>query len=579
MKRLLFFCFLLLPALLMAQGQRKKYTTTPVYDSIIATYKAFDKKYLDDTLLTCGLTDVGKPLHLYVLSKDRQFQPDNTTRRIKATIMINNGIHPGEPDGVDACIELVKALHAQPDLLPDNVMLLIVPIYNIDGCLNRGSYSRANQNGPEEYGFRGNARNLDLNRDFIKCDAANTRSLETLFNRWNPDIFVDTHVSDGADYQYTLTLIASQHNKLSPVLSSYMTKELVPALYDAMKAKKTPLSPYVETKGNTPETGIVEFTEPPRFSTGYAALRNTMGFVTETHMWKPYNDRVWATYDFLQSLLVLTAKDARKIIQVHNTAGLSDATMKDKFLFNWELDTAKFEMIDFTGYEAKYKTSNISGQQRMYYDRKAPYTKQVRFYNQYHATDSVRKPVAYIIPQAWHEVVERLILNGVDVQKLRRDTVLRTEVYYIDSYETSKSPYEGHYIHSNIKLHTDTQQIAYYKGDYVVKMNTISNRYVIETLEPKSEDSFFAWGFFDAILQQKEWFSDYIFEEKAEEILKKDPKLKAELDAKKASDKDFAANNWAQLNFIYQHSVYKEKSHNRYPVGHLLEIEGLRLTH
>lgn len=561
------------------QQQRKVFTTTPVYDSIIATYTAFDKQYRDDTLLTYGTTDVGKPLQLYVLSKQHHFSPpaaDNKKR--EAIIFVNNGIHPGEPDGIDACIELVKAIHAKPALLPDNVILLIVPVYNVDGCLNRGCCSRANQNGPEEYGFRSNAKNLDLNRDFIKCDASNTQSLQNMLHTWNPDVFVDTHVSDGADYQHTITLIATQRDKLEARLSDYQSKVLVPALNASMKTKKNDMCPYVETKGETPETGLVEFLETPRFSTGYTTLFNTIGFVVETHMWKPYNDRVWATFDFLQSLIAQVSKDSKKIMDLRATANTRLASVQQQFPMNWELDTTKFDYVSFKGYAAKHKASEITGLQRLYYDHSAPYTKQLRFYDHYRATDTVTKPYAYIVPQAWSEVVDRLRWSGVHLQQLQKDTLLNVQVYYIDKYETGKNPYEGHYTHSNVSVRRDTQQLRYYKGDYVLLLNSASNRYLVETLEPESRDGFFTWGFFDAVLQQKEWFSDYIFEEKAEELLKNDPKLKADFDAKRSSDKTFAADQWAQLNFIYQHSPYKEKSHNRYPVARLNSDVSLPIT-
>ena len=172
----------------------------------------------------------------------------------------------------------------------------------------------------------------------------------------------------------------------------------------------------------------------------------------------------------------------------------------------------------------------------------------------------------YLIPQAWSRVIERLQMNGVAMKQLVKDTSISCEVTYITSYESGKNPYEGHYPHYNTKTRTETQALKFYKGDYLISVDQACNRYIVETLDPKGDDSFFAWNFFDAVLQQKEWFSDYIFEEKAEEILKADPKLKAELESKKKADKAFAENNRAQLYFIYMHSPYYEKSHNRYPV-------------
>ncbi len=563
----------MLPALflflfLSASAQtRKVYTTTPSYAEIISTYEGFDKQSEQMQLITCGLTDIGKPLHLFVISKSKVFDPAALRLAGKRVFLINNGIHPGEPDGVDASIELVRTFLKEPAKVPQDVVICILPVYNVDGCLNRGKYSRANQNGPEEYGFRGNAQNLDLNRDFIKADAMNTKSFIELFQNWKPDVLIDTHVSNGADYQYVMTLISTQRDKLNPTLSAYLTGEMLPYLNEQMKKRKYEMCPYVNTMGETPESGLVEFLETPRFSTGYAALFNTLGFVAESHMWKPYNDRVWATYELLISLSELIQRDAVKIGTLRAVAE-KQVTLQKEFALNWELDTTRYSMIPFNGYEAIHKPSTISGQQRLFYDRQKPFTKQLRFYEHFNAADRVSKPAMYIVPQAWAKVIERLAWSGVEMKRLNNDTAISCEVYYIESTEGNR-PYEGHYPHSKTKLRKEKQVLKFYKGDYIIRTGQSTDRFVVETLEPAGDDSFFAWNFFDAVLQQKEWFSDYIFEERAEQLLKEDAKLKADFEKKKSSDPEFAKNHWSQLYFIYQRSPYYEPSHKRYPVVRL----------
>ena len=554
---------------------RKVYTTTLTYPQIISAYEVFAKQSAYCKLLTYGTTDVGKPLHLFVISKTKEFNPEILRKQNKRILLINNGIHPGEPDGIDASIEMVNTLlkgesNAPVEAsgkagIPNDVVICIIPVYNIDGCLNRGKYSRVNQNGPEEYGFRGNAQNLDLNRDFIKADSKNSQTFTQIFQTWQPDVFVDNHVSDGADYQYIMTLITTQRDKLHPVLSKYMTEEMVPQLYAQMKTRNYEMSPYVQSKGETPDNGIVEFIESPRYSSGYAALFNCISFIPETHMLKPYNDRVWATYELLFSMLEVMQKDAAKIGRLKSDADAQLKTQK-QFHLNWHLDTTQFDSIDFKGYKAIHNPSSISGLQRLSYDKKFPYTKRIRFYNHYKPSVTTSKADKYIIPQAWEKVIERLKMNNVEMKRLVKDTSIICEVYYITGYETVKNPYEGHYLHYNIKTRKETQTLNFHKGDFIIESNQSCNRYIIETLEPEGGDSFFAWNFFDAILQQKEWFSDYVFEEKAEEILKNNPAIKEELEAKKTQDTSFAKNHWTQLSFIYKRSPYYEKSHMRYPV-------------
>jgi hypothetical protein len=562
----LIFCATVLTA---QSPERKVFTVTPTYDQVIETYTGLYEKYGSMALLTMvNQTDIGKPLYCFIISKDRTFKPEDAKTKGKTVIMINNGIHPGEPDGIDACIELSKTLLEKPALLPGNVVICIIPVYNDAGCINRGTCSRANQCGPEEYGFRGNALNLDLNRDMIKGDSKNTQSLWLLIRQWNPGVFIDTHVSDGADYQHVMTLIATQRNKLHPLLSEYMDKQMLPALYGSMKTKKLDMCPYVETMGRTPESGIVGFLETPRFTTGYTSLFNCLGFVTETHMWKPYNERVWATYELLLSFIAQVSKDAATIEKLRRDADLA-VSMQKTFPLAWELDTTSYELIDFKGYEAKTKKSGITGLDRLYYDRNAPFTKKVKFYNTYRPVNVVEAPAFYIIPQAYAEVIALMKMTGVTMKRLKKDTVMNVEVYYIASYQTVRTPYESHYMHYGTKVKRDTQLVRYLKGDYIVPVNQPANRYIVETLEPEGGDSFFAWNFFDGILAQKEWFSDYIFEEKADSVLKSDPVLNAQFREKQRSDTAFAADHWGQLNYIYQNSGFKEKTHNRYPVARL----------
>ncbi|MGY2134074.1 M14 family metallopeptidase [Hymenobacter sp. HD11105] len=545
--------------------------TTATYTECIEYYKRLDAAYPEITLREAGTTDIGQPLHEVVVSLDGDADPASVRAKNRRVVFIQNGIHPGEPEGIDASMMLVRDYVQKKELRRqlENVTLVLIPIYNVDGALNRNSTTRANQNGPQEYGFRGNARNLDLNRDYIKQDSRNARSFAALFQRWKPEVFVDTHTSNGADYQYTMTLIDTQRDKLHPAVNQYMQQRLLPSLYAGMEKKKWPLTPYVDFEGRTPESGLRGFLETPRYSTGYTTLFNTLGFVTETHMLKEFAPRVRVTYDFLELMIRTVHQDAALIAQARAAADQRTRTQTD-FPLTWKLDTTQVDKFNFRGYEGRTKPSEVSGQPRLYYDRKAPFTRPVKYYHTYRPTTTVRRPTAYIIPQAWGEVLERLRLSGVQLQRLRRDTTLTAEVYYVEDYKTSPRPYEGHYLHSQVKLRAEQQALAFRKGDFVVMLNQPAVRYLVETLEPQATDSFFNWGFFDSILQQKEHFSDYVFEDLAAELLRRDPQLRQQLETSKKEDAAFAQNAAAQLDFIYRRSPHYEKSYLRYPVARWL---------
>jgi hypothetical protein len=578
MKKCFVFCFLLIAVKAWAQKtpfERSGKTETTTYTAAITYYQNLIKGCPEARLLSYGSTDFGKPLHLLVLSKDKVFDPVAIRKSNKRILLINNGIHPGEPEGIDASMMLARDL-IKGKQLPKNVVICIIPLYNIDGSFNRTGTSRANQNGPVAYGFRGNGKNLDLNRDFIKTDSKNSAAFQLIFNTWQPEIFVDTHTSNGADYQYVMTLIPTQKDKLNGILSNYLTQTLVPGLYAAMEKQGYPMIPYVNSIGETPESGITGFIESPRYSTGYTTLHNTIGFMPETHMLKSYDLRVDATYKLLQAYVGIVERDA-SIIGENKQKADAFVAAQQAFPLDWKLNKNEVNDLNFKGFEAGQKPSEVSGADRLYYDRSKPYTKTIKEWNKFEPAITVQKPIAYIIPKAWDRVINLLRLNGVKLREIKADQKIEVESYYIGDFKTSTRPYEGHYLHSAVKLNPVKQNLQYYAGDFVVYVNQPGNRYIVETLEPQAIDSYFNWNFFDSILDMKEHYSAYVFEDTAAELLKKNPELKAKLEAKKAADADFAKNGPAQLDFVYKNSDYYEKTHNRYPVARLVTAAQLDL--
>ena len=554
----------------------KNNKTTTTYEEAIKFYQGLAASFPKQSkLLTYGNTDFGKPLHLLVLSKDGIFDAAAVKKANKRVLLINNGIHPGEPEGVDASMILARTL-LKNNQLPQDVVICIIALYNIGGSHNRYATSRANQNGPEEYGFRGNSKNYDLNRDFIKSDSKNSQAFQLIFNTWEPEIFVDTHTSNGADYQYTMTLIPTQKDKLNQTLASYLTKTMVPDLYSQMKTKKYDLIPYVNSMRETPDAGITGFIESPRYSTGYAALHNTIGFMPETHMLKDYDKRVDATLKLLETYVTIVQRDA-KIIGANRLKADREIANQTSFPLDWKLNRSSYDSIEFKGFEAKYKPSEISGLNRLYYDRNAPYTKMIKYWDHFEPAISVDKPVAYIIPKAWDKVIDLLKLNNVKMKQLTEDVKIDVQMYYVDDVKTGTRPYEGHYLHTNVQLRPENQKIQFYSGDYVVYTNQAANRYIIETLEPQAIDSFFNWNFFDSIMSQKEGFSAYVFEDTGAELIKKDPALKAKLQEAIAKDPAMGKSASGPLNFVYKNSDYFEKTFNRYPIGRLLSNTTLKL--
>lgn len=547
-------------------------TTTPTYAEGIKFLEQLDLASPWMTMDTFGTTDSGYPLHVAVLSADQDFRPTSLRQKNKNIVLILNAIHPGEPDGVDASLMLADSLlrpgpEGRPALLTHlpNTVIVIIPFYNIDGVLNRNSTSRVNQQGPEAYGFRGNARHLDLNRDFIKLDSRNARSLVQIFQTWDPDVLIDTHVTNGADYQAVMTLLETQPDKLGPQLGPFLREQMMPALYAGMEQDGHPMSPYVNAWGSVPDSGFVQFLESPRYSIGYAALFHTIGFTTEAHMLKPFAQRVAATRAIIGRIIGFVEQKGAEIRRLRAAARQAAATA-GQWPIQWQVRSDTVTMLSFRGFEAGFKTSEVSGLPRLWYDRSRPYTKPIRYYDRYTPALQVSRPKAYLLPQAWAEVAERLRLNGVTLEALPADTTMELSVYYLEDFQTAAQPFEGHYLHSRTRVRSTRQRLRMAKGDWLIRTDGPQARFLLETLEPQAPDSYFNWNFFDAVLQQKEHFSPYVFEDVAAELLRTQPELRQALEARKAEDPAFARDGYAQLEFVYLRSPHYEAAHRRYPV-------------
>jgi hypothetical protein len=537
---------------------------TATYEETIAYFTNLSKAYPEISIDSIGMTDAGKPLHIVTLNQDKQFD-FSEIRKNKRIILINNGIHPGESDGIDATMLLFRDIVEGKIATPKHTVLVTIPIYNIGGSLNRNSTSRTNQNGPNSYGFRGNARNYDLNRDFIKSDTKNARAFAELFHKIQPGVLIDNHVSNGADYQYTLTHLFTQHNKLGGDLGHYLHTEMMPNLEQKLANKQWDITPYVNVFNEVPENGFSQFMDSPRYSTGYAALFNTLGLMVETHMLKPYKQRVEGTYELMKSMIEIVETDGKKITQLRENA-LTQLKSAKTYPLDWEIDTTKTSTLKFKGYEGTMQPSDVTGFDRLKYDRTKPFTKDVVYQNYFKPTTAVTIPKAYIIPQGWWQVLDLLKLNKVEMRELQNDTIITVEYYKIETFDTRKTPYEGHYQHYNTKVVTSTKEMAFRKGDVYINTNQTAFRYLLETLEPQAPDSFFNWNFFDTILQQKEGFSPYVWEDQAKELLMKNEALKTAFDTKKATELDFANSWYAQLDWLHKQSEHYEKSHLQYPI-------------
>ena len=546
---------------------------TTDWAACIAFYAALARQFPRVLRLTeIGISDNGVPIHAGVVSADGVMDRETIQQRRRPVFFNNNGIHPGEPEGIDACMALVRDFCTQPARLAalGDTVFLFIPLYNVDGCLNRQDTSRVNQLGPEQFGFRANGRNLDLNRDFVKCDSRAAQVFNRFFTAWNPDVMVDTHTSNGADYQYTMTLINTQTDKLGEALGGFLRGTMLPAIYADMELRGWPTCPYVNPVKTTPDDGIEDFLEVPRFSTGYAALHHTIGFMPETHMLKPFADRYASMRALVESVLAFTVEHGSEIQAMRRTAR-EHAAAQRKWPVLWKPDYSRPSAFRFKGFAAVHRPSVLGHYSRLAYDRSQPWERDIAWFNRCQVDVAVDVPRSYLIPQAWREAIERLQWNGVQLERLAEDRVVSALAYRVESVVSRPGPYEGHLFHDEVTLGSKAVTVQARAGDVLVHLNQPNARYAVETLEPQAHDSFFRWGFFNSILEKKEAFSDYVFEDTALDMLENEPLLRDAFELWKTQNPEQLDDQQAVLAFIFTHGQrHAEPEWLRYPVLRLV---------
>jgi hypothetical protein len=486
-------------------------------------------------------------------------------------VLIQNGIHAGEIDGKDACLMLLRdiAITKTNAALLDHAVILIIPIYNVDGHERFGKFNRINQQGPEEMGWRVTAQNLNLNRDYLKADAPETQAWLKLFNAWLPDLFVDCHVTDGADFQHAVTYGVETHELLAEPVRSWVREEYLPVL-SSLTTGGIPFLPYIFLRDDLdPLKGLQGGTAPPRFSTQYASIQNRPGVLIETHMLKDYRTRVQGTYQLLEATLRLVNEKAASLRSAVRAAdSATSSALERPFPLQFESVDVPNQTVHFMGFKQRNMPSGVSGGTWISYS-KEPFEADIPRYDSVRVSVSVTPPVAYLIPPQWGEVIRRLGLHGVRMERLTSEATVEVERYRFSKAHWQQAPFEGRHPVSYTAT-PFTASATFPAGTVVVRMDQRAARVAIHALEPQAPDAFAAWGFFDAAFEQKEYAEQYVMEPIARDMLAKDPQLKQEFDARIASDSLFAKSPAARLNFFYERSPYWDDRVNLYPVARLL---------
>jgi len=525
-----------------------------------------------------GKSARGRNLPLLIVDKDGLADPGTIRATGRIIVLIQACIHPGECEGKDAGLMLLRdlvILKKYPGLL-DHVSILFIPIFNVDGHERFGPYNRINQNGPKEMGWRVSANNLNLNRDFLKADTPEMQYWLSLFNKWMPDFFIDTHTTDGADYQYVLTYGMELDGDMESGLTSWSQHVFLDTLTKMMDKSGFPVFPYVGFRNwEDPKSGLVTSVSPPMLSEVYTSLRNRPGLLIETHMLKPYDQRVRSTYECLKHSLTILNKEYKALydnIVRADKLTASNEFRKIDFPLQYKTIENDSTMIDFLGIEYKRVRSEITNEYWYQYGTKKE-TYHLPYFNKVKPVVFTKIPEVYIIPVEWKEVTDRLELHGVKIHRLLKDTLVSVSSYKIKNPKWQSNPYEGRHPMINFELQEITEDRLIPAGSAVIDMNQPSARIIVHVLEPKGNGSYLYWGFFDPVFEQKEYAENYVIEDMAPKIFADHPLLNAEFREKKSSDTVFAKNPDLILNWLYSQTPYWDARKDVYPVSKIFDPE------
>jgi murein tripeptide amidase MpaA len=574
------------------------YRTTPDYAETVAYLEHIAAAAPGQVRIeNFGKTSEGRDLKIVIASKDGVFDPVAIHASGRAILLVQNSIHAGEMDGKDSCLALLRdmVITKTKAALLDRVVFVFIPVYNIDGHERRSAYNRINQNGPEVAGWRANGSNLNLNRDYMKADAPETRAFLKMFHRWLPDFFVDDHVTDGMDYQYDVTFLIDDTPDVAPATAKWLHETVTPELDTQVNAAGHKSFPtLINLNDDTdPAKGLSFNSNQPRFSTGYMILENRPGLLVELHMLKDYRTRVTGNYEILRALLEVMNRDAAKLIALNRAADAAASRLgahplgNEKFplAVDWNGETTP---IVFHGYQYTRALSEVSGGMWVSY-RHEPWNVTLPMATGAKVTASTTPPAAYIVPPQWTGAIDVLAAHDVTMRRTTAPWTGKVERYRCSGMQWQGPPFESRHPifggegsgaqpgrYGQCTLTTET--MTFPAGSVVVPLDQRLSKVAIHWLEPDAPDSALRWGFFDAIFEQKEYGEGYVLEKLARENMAKDPALKAEFERRIQADPRFASSPDARLEFFYERSPWFLANHiGEYLVGRLLSLEGLPL--
>lgn len=554
--------------------ERSGFLETPGYDETMEYYRQFEELTGYAAMEVFGISPQGRELNYLVVNRTGLSDPELIRNSGDAVVMVMCGIHSGEIEGKDAMMILLREMIVTKEKfgLLDNVTFVLIPIFSVDGHERKTQYNRINQNGPKEMGWRTTALNLNLNRDFMKADSPEIKSFLKLWAEWNPDVFIDSHTTDGADHQYSVHYSVPV-TRLSSAQKNFVEKDFLPFVISETEKDGFLMSPYAGYIEGDPLKGLRDWEATPRFSNGYAGLRKRIGFLIEAHMLKPYKERVFATKSVVESILISVNANKKLIIELNRNADEESINILENgkvYPYNFK-STGKADTLFFRGYKQISEKSEITGKdiRRFTHEKLEGLTP---FFKDLSPQGELTLPLGYFIPVEWMEIIGAVDYHGIEYRMPETELTAVVERTRFSDVKFRNVPYEGRMIPS-FKSGIETDTITTHPGEYVFfPLSQVNSGLLIFLFEPVFDDSFVKWGFFNAIFEEKEYFEDYILEPIAVEMLNSDQNLRMEFEKKLTENEDFRNNPERRLRFFYERSPYFDSQLNVYPILRVIKI-------
>ncbi len=553
-------------------AEQSGYARTGRYDEVQRLCAAFARTWPRQVrCVEFGRTPEGRPMLALVASADGTLTAAAARAKGRPVLLVQGGIHAGEIDGKDAGFlalrEVLQGTAAAGVL--GRVTLVFVPVFNVDGHERVSRANRPNQVGPEEVGWRATSQNLNLNRDYVKAEAPEMQAMLRLLLAWDPIVYADLHVTDGAQFEHDVSL------NVAPTLAGHAAlRAAAIGLRDGLLRRlaargSLPLDFYPSfLRSEDPASGFAVSVGPPRFSQEYWAERQRIGVLVETHSWKPYPVRVRITHQTILGILELAAANGSAWLDAARQADRDGAAMGGTTVALRYRTNDHVRPLEFRGYAYTREPSPITGGLVTRYDPATPQIWRLPLYDEVVPAVSVEAPRAgYLVPAGYAaRVAEKLALHGIESRVLSSPLARQAvQTFRATKVTLAQATFEGR---TTVALEggwaDEARDVP--AGSLFIPIAQPRARVLMTLLEPGSEDALVAWGFFTAAFERKEYMEAYVVEDVARDMLARDPAVKAAYEERLRDDPAFATSPAARREFFYRRHPAWDERFNLYPV-------------